>query len=70
MADHHVIVNHPLAILVPNLDDPVRGGADEDTWLEGVPLQTVHWAVVGLLVYICWFGFLITNRSLILYGCS
>ena len=50
MADHHVVVNHPLAILVPNLDDPVCGRADEDAWLEGVPLQAVHWAVVGLLV--------------------
>ena len=64
MADHHVIVNHPLAILVPNLDDPVRGGADEDAWLEGVPLQAVHWAVVGLLVG---FGLLchIIQRSII-----
>ena len=50
MADHHVIVKHPLAILVPNLDDPVSGGADEDAWLECVPLQAVDWAVVGLLV--------------------
>ena len=38
-----------LAILVPNLDDPVRGGADKDARLECVPLKAVHWAVVGLL---------------------
>ena len=49
---HHRIIIL-LAILVPDLDHPIRGGADEDARLERVPLQAVHWAVVGLSFYIC-----------------
>ena len=40
-----------LAILVPNLDNVIRGRAEEDARLEGVPLQAVHWAVVRLYLY-------------------
>ena len=34
-------------ILVPDLNDPLRGTGDEDVWDEGVPLYVVHWHVVG-----------------------
>ena len=41
--------SHPLAVLVPDLDDPLRGAGDEDVGDEGVPLDVVHRGVVGLV---------------------
>ena len=40
---------HSLAVLVPDLDDPLRGAGDEDVGYEGVPLDVVHRGVVGLV---------------------
>ena len=40
---------HSLAVLVPDLDDPLRGAGDEDVGDKGVPLDVVHRGVVGLV---------------------